>query len=397
LFRFVLSLMAQDADFLGWTWDALGRFLPFDLDAFAFEHRALKRRRGVKDGGSLMQLCLMCALPKMKFGQVAHLAKEMNLAELSGVALFKRFCHAEKMLQSAFAHVLSHAAGPVERFAGYRVLAVDGSSLCGPGATQTDQRLHVVYDLGRGLPVSVDLTTIKGGETLRRHESFGKDDLILGDSIYGNGPGVKHALDRDARVLVRFEFESIRLLDEDGQKIWPEPAKARVPESGAIEFAAFIPGCARPLRVFGERNPKGEVVWLLTDLTTEELPLNRARALYMRRWQIELFFKRLKSLLDLDELPSRDGPSARAWIWAKLLLAALLVLVSHERFSPWGRPYEAGTEPLEGVRVCHGRRNVDSLSPPTAKTKTRTSAKKTPPLRPALQTALPLGSVTCLS
>jgi IS4 transposase len=326
--------MGNEIEYLGWNWHSLGKHLPFDMDTFVVEQGALERFREVKCGDRLMQLCLMCALPKMTFERVSGLARAANLADMTGVAVWKRLCRAERMLKSAFTHVLKNAVGSSERFAGYRVLAVDASSLCGPGATQTDQRLHVVYDLGRGTPLSVDLTTIKCGESFRRHDSFGKGDLILGDRIYGNGRGIKHAFEKEARVLVRFEFESIRMLDEAGEKIWPEAAKARVPESGAIEFTAFLPDCKRPLRVLGERNPEGEVVWLLTDLTPEELPLSEGRGLYMRRWQIELFFKRLKSLLDLDELPTRDGPSACAWIWAKLLLAALVVQVSYEHFPP---------------------------------------------------------------
>jgi hypothetical protein len=74
-------------------------------------------------------------------------------------------------------------------------------------------------------------------------------------------------------------------------------------------------------------------------LTSEELSVEEARSLYSARWQIELFFKRLKSLLDLDELPTRDGPTARPWIWAKLVLAALAVVMTDERFSPWGRAH----------------------------------------------------------
>ena len=42
------------------------------------------------------------------------------------------------------------------------------------------------------------------------------------------------------------------------------------------------------------------------------------------RWQIELAFKRLKSLLNLDRLPARNRNLARAWLNAHLLLALLI-------------------------------------------------------------------------
>jgi hypothetical protein len=46
-------------------------------------------------------------------------------------------------------------------------------------------------------------------------------------------------------------------------------------------------------------------------------------ALYRLRWQIELLFKRLKSLLHLDSLPSRQGPTAKSWLLARWIAAAL--------------------------------------------------------------------------
>jgi transposase len=45
--------------------------------------------------------------------------------------------------------------------------------------------------------------------------------------------------------------------------------------------------------------------------------------LYRTRWQIELAFKRLKSLVQLGHLPKHDGQSSRAWLYGKLFVALL--------------------------------------------------------------------------
>lgn len=328
---------------LGRGWSAAGRFMPFDLDGYAVETAALKRRRGVKSGSMLVRALCLCALPKFTYELAASTAKEAGIADMSGQALFNRMVGAEPLLKGLFFHVLRHAADKSESFKGRRLLAVDATALCGPGAKGTDQRLHVVYDLGKGLPVSADLTDAKGGESFRRHDSFGRGDLVLADACYGVGSSLLPALRSGANLLVRFNFESIRLLGEDDEKIWPEQAEGVLPEEGYVDFCVYLPGWTAPLRAVGGRNNEGKGVWLLTDLPPEELPTDEARALYSKRWQIELFFKRLKSILDLDELPTRDGPSARPWIWAKLLLAALSVLLADERFSPW----EQDSRPLE--------------------------------------------------
>ena len=60
--------------------------------------------------------------------------------------------------------------------------------------------------------------------------------------------------------------------------------------------------------------------------------------IYRARWQIELCFKRLKSLLQLGHLPKESDESARAWIQGKLLTVMLIERLIEEArfFSPWG-------------------------------------------------------------
>ena len=44
---------------------------------------------------------------------------------------------------------------------------------------------------------------------------------------------------------------------------------------------------------------------------------------YRTRWQVELVFKRFKSLAELGHLPKHDEHSARAWLYGKLFVALL--------------------------------------------------------------------------
>ena len=45
---------------------------------------------------------------------------------------------------------------------------------------------------------------------------------------------------------------------------------------------------------------------------------------YRMRWQIELVFKRLKTIAQLGHLPKHDRRSSRAWLYGKLLVALLV-------------------------------------------------------------------------
>jgi hypothetical protein len=65
--------------------------------------------------------------------------------------------------------------------------------------------------------------------------------------------------------------------------------------------------------------------------------------LYRLRWQIEMKFKTLKSVIHLARVPSRTVEGLRVHVLAKLLIALLIDLHIHqaESFPPWGYPLAA--------------------------------------------------------
>ena len=61
---------------------------------------------------------------------------------------------------------------------------------------------------------------------------------------------------------------------------------------------------------------------------------------YRYRWQIEIAFKRLKSIMGLGHLPKTDEESCKAWLHGKIFVAMLAQAIVEEgrHFSPWGYP-----------------------------------------------------------
>lgn len=68
--------------------------------------------------------------------------------------------------------------------------------------------------------------------------------------------------------------------------------------------------------------------------------------LYRSRWQIELTFKRMKSIMGLGHLPKKDPESCRAWLHGKLFTALLVerMIGAAKKFSPWGYELDATPE-----------------------------------------------------
>lgn len=77
---------------------------------------------------------------------------------------------------------------------------------------------------------------------------------------------------------------------------------------------------------------------MFTTLSKNRASTGQVLECYRLRWQIELIFKRFKSLVQLGHVPKQDDQSSRAWLYGKLFVALLsqkLIRVG-SAVSPWG-------------------------------------------------------------
>jgi transposase len=83
-----------------------------------------------------------------------------------------------------------------------------------------------------------------------------------------------------------------------------------------------------------------EYVILFTTVNRHNLKSEDVLQLYRGRWQIELAFKRLKSIIGIGHLPKYDPDSCIAWLYGKMMVALLVERLYREAesFSPWGYP-----------------------------------------------------------
>jgi hypothetical protein len=357
-------------------WQVVCRLLPTGWQDAARELGALRRSRGIADAELLLRVLLVHLADGCSLKETALRAAEAKWCSISSVAVHKRLMASEEWLRWLCERLwLRQAkAGLNQR---YRVRAVDATTVQEQGSTGTDWRVHFVINLSNLQCDHYELTDAKGGETFRRIP-IRQGDLILGDRAYGTPPGIGHVSKHHGEVLVRVNHKALPLYRRNGQLFplvrrlsatrigqpaeWPTVVQTpNGPVDGrlvAIRRGVQAAKRARhQLRCRARKKQKrlsreavyaAGFVYVWTTVPRDVLDAAGVLELYRMRWQIELSFKRMKSILGLGQLPKNTGASCRAWIHGKLLVAMLIerLLEIAESFSPWGYGLDESPEPL---------------------------------------------------
>lgn len=339
-------------------WPEVSARLPagFDLEATARLRGAFTRAREIKDVETLLRLALAYGGLGMSLRETCAWAEAGEIASLSGPSLLDRLCKAAPWLGDiVVALIAEQAKVPAGRWAGYRLRALDGTSICQPGADRTTWRLHVGYDLATGQVDQLELTDLHGAENLQRL-TYGPGDIVLGDRYYARPRDLRPVIDAGADFIVRTGWNSLRLLQANGEPFdlfaalaaqagqegelqvrihegmteAPEPLILRLvvrrkdPEQAQAEQKRLLKDAKKRGKQPDPRSLEAaKYILLLTSLPAATFPPADILALYRFRWQIELAFKRFKSLAGLDTLPAKKPELARAWIYARLIVAII--------------------------------------------------------------------------
>jgi hypothetical protein len=354
-------------------WPYLLSFLPsqLDLDSTAQDWKALSRRREVSSGNTLLRLALAYGFCGLSLRQTTAWAEAAGVASLSNVALLKRLRAASDWLGFILGLKLADLAPPPPSSGSLRIRLVDATTISQPGSTGTDWRIHLGFDLHSLGIRSIELTDFSGGETLTRFP-LSPGEIVVGDRGYAHRKGLHSVRETGGHFLVRLNWQNIPLQTLEGSPFDILSALRTLPEAAAGDFLVRVAPLPRdnlpplPARLVAIRKTEAAAtrarqevlreshrkrhsvdprtleaaayVFVLTSLPSDSLAPAAVLDLYRFRWQIEMAFKRLKGLLFLDHLPTRDPPLARSFLYAKLIAALLLddFTEKYLGFSPWG-------------------------------------------------------------
>src|SRR5882762_11102292 len=202
-------------------WPEVSARLPadFDLDATARLRGAFTRAREIKKAETLLRLALAYGGLGMSLRETCVWAEAGGIARLADPSLLERLCKAAPWLGDiAAALIAEQTKVPARRWAGYRLRALDGTSICEPGADRTTWRLHVGYDLATGQVDQLELTDGHGAENLQRL-TYRPGDIVLGDRCYARPRDLRPVMDAGADFIVRTGWNSLRLLQANGEPL----------------------------------------------------------------------------------------------------------------------------------------------------------------------------------
>ena len=262
-----------------------------------------------------------------------------------------------------------------------RLLAIDATTVQERGATQTTYRLHSCIDLVSLQLQHVSITDDKTAEGVN-HFDLKEGDVALLDRGYNHKRHLVPLLDRGADIVLRYNPHGMCLYDKanlsskinwierlskqttdqsfqvyllhDGKAIpcWLH-AHALSPEQAAVK--------RRTVKAIAKSKGKTTSskclvlagwVLVLTSIAPEVLSRDSICDLYRTRWQIELAFKRMKSILNLDQLRAKKGSKlAELYLFAKLLYALVVEKLTTAQTGCAGQLWLAQPRPITPWRI----------------------------------------------
>jgi len=351
---------------LGEDWDVIERVLPDGWQEAARRTGALRRTRGFKDAATLLRVLLIHLVDGCSLRETAVRADAGGLIKVSDVALLGRLRGSGEWFRWMVEQMSRRlSATSQDVLPGKRVRLVDASVVCEPGATGSTWRLHYMIDLSTLACEQLQVTLPEEGETLTRF-TVQANDVVMADRGLAHRRGIRHVVDHQGDVVVRMNMVSIPLEDDKARALALLPKLRKLKLGQARDWPAWVRDdqgiiavrvCAikksaeqtrksqEKLREVASKKGRNlqpdtlEAAGYIVVLTTlPDMPANQILEMYRHRWQIELAFKRLKSLLHLGHLKKTDPVGAKAWLQGKLFVATLIetLIAIGERFSPWG-------------------------------------------------------------
>ena len=363
--------MKATITYLNEDWNVLSKFFPEGWEEQARSLGALTRMRSISSVPKLLQIFLIHLADGRSLRETVAIAQQANIADISDVALLKRLRGSSEWFRWMSLKLLNTRGielSQPRKLTQYRIKSIDASVITEPGSTGTNWRLHYSLNL---FGLDCDQFIITPPSTGESFLNFrvDKNDLLIADRAYGNLQGMKYVKENGGEFIVRYKAKSFTLIHDNKKfdllkdlrglkprqiKEWQLTAVTRDGNQLNLRICAIKKSKkaaelaikkARKVAVKKQKSVSEETLELqkfviIATSLPEEISPKIVLNMYRCRWQVEIAFKRLKTILGLGHLPKFDEQSSKAWLHGKIFTALLAqAIVDQGRlFSPWGYP-----------------------------------------------------------
>ncbi len=353
-------------------WPILLSFFPDDWVKLASSTNALKGLRKDKDAENYMRTLLMHIGCGYSLRETVTRAKLSNLADISDVALVKRLRKAKDWFHGLCVELFKEQKIYLPNKSEFQVRLFDATNVKEPGKTGSLWRIHYSVQLPSLTCDFFKLSATKGqgtGESFFQY-SIKKDDYIIADRGYSTASGIHHLIFKKAYVIVRVNTQVLPIFNLKAQQFQLLKNVTTIKRAGTVKsWKVLIPGrsgtyvqgriCAirksnEAIKLTHKKlkrraQKKGNVLMpetleyakyiiVFTNYPEDAFSDYEVLDWYKIRWQVELIFKRFKSIAQLGHLPKHSDDSSKAWLYGKLFVALLTekIIEYASSISPWG-------------------------------------------------------------
>lgn len=350
-------------------WKVLLGLFPPEWRQLGRSSGAVRRLRGFPSLEALLRTLLLHVGCGWSLRETAVQAKLAGIANVSDVTLLNRLRDAEDWLRQLCQRLWKDNGVDLQpRLQGRNVRLLDATVVREPGRTGSQWRIHYSLRLPTLECDYFDLTATEGegaGEKFGRFR-FRAGELVLADAGYCHPAGIAAVVEQQADVCVRLNPHALPLWDKRSKSFPLLESLAGLREAGDVNaWPVWVhsgqhriagrlcairksrEAMARTQKRLAEKRGKvvspetwqyAQYVLVFTTLSSASATARQVLECYRLRWQVELTFKRLKSIAQLGHVPKHDDQSTRAWLYGKLFVALLSQKLARvgRTISPWG-------------------------------------------------------------
>jgi len=210
-------------------------------------------------------------------------------------------------------------------------------------------RLHLDFDILKGIPVGAEITTARTSETARLRKRLEKGRLYVYDRGFADYGLFQAVIDAGSSFVGRVQQNAVYKIVEE-RPVTAVAAAAGVQFDRVVKLGGKVSGAklSRPVRIVKAvvkneptrslKFPRKRVASKKTFRTSSDthelllvtdrldLPAELLPLLYKYRWHVELFFKWLKCVMGCRHLLAESEDGVKIQVYAALIAGLLIVL-----------------------------------------------------------------------